>query len=439
MTQDEDLETREFCRFAAVWPDTFSRVRVARRKCLRLALLVVASLVIPMFVGPANAAAPQASNSRSLTVMTRNVYIGTDLGPVFSAPNLPALLAATATAFLNIQATNFPARAEALADEIAAAQPDLVGLQEVEIIRTGPFLNPAPATTVVADYLELLLAALEARGLDYTPVAINVNVDAELPTALLFDVRVTDHDVILVRDRPGHALEISNVREENFATNLVVPTLGGPVALLRGWSAVDVKIRGQRFRLLNTHLEPLSAAVQLAQANELLAGPADTALPLVLLGDFNSRADGTGTPTYATILGAGFTDAWSEAMPGASGFTCCHDANLRNPFPTLDERIDLVLFRGDREGDDADEGGPDDGGGFVARHAEVVGDEPEDRLVASGLWPSDHAGVVVELQAVESDDADWKPLVASVLIPVMVVGRGVDPRTYRFSGGRSAD
>ena len=47
----------------------------------------------------------------------------------------------------------------------------------------------------------------------------------------------------------------------------------------------------------------------------------------------------------------------------------------------------------------------------------VVGDEPADRLVPSGLWPSDHAGVVVELQAIESDDSDWKLLTASILMP----------------------
>lgn len=340
---------------------------------------------------------------RGLTVMTRNVYIGTDLGPIFAAPNFPAFLAATATAFLNVQATNFPARAEALAGEIAAAKPDLVGLQEVEIIRTGPFLDPAPATTVVADYLELLLDALEARGLDYTPVAINVNSDNEIPSALPLDVRVTDSDVILARSRGGPALKISNVQERNFATNLSVTTIAGPVALLRGWSAVDVKFEGQRFRFLNTHLEPFSAAVQLAQANELLAGPADTPQPLIFLGDFNSRADGTGTPTYATLLGAGFTDAWSQAEPGLAGFTCCHEANLLNPLPTLDERIDLVLFRGARYSRKHARGDHDESG-FRAKRAEVVGDEVTDRLVPSGLWPSDHAGVVAKLKVIESDD-----------------------------------
>ena len=333
----------------------------------------------------AGAAYAGDGRGRAVTVMTRNVYIGTDLVPIFAARTPEELLSATATAFRNVQATDFPARAQALAGEIAAARPDLVGLQEVEIIRTGPFADPAPATNVVGDYLELLLASLEARGLEYTPVAINVNADVEAPSALGLDVRATDRDVILVRTRALR--KVKNVQEQNFATNLTLPTLGGPITLLRGWSAIDVKLRGGRVRVLNTHLEPSSAAVQVAQGNELLAGPARTRLPLVFLGDFNSAAAGTGTPTYANLLAAGFTDAWSQAEPGAAGLTCCHASHLLNPAPTLTRRIDLVLLRRGHHKR-----------GFAARSAEVVGDEPADRLVPSGLWPSDHAGVVATLR-----------------------------------------
>ena len=344
--------------------------------------------------GVAVAAEARSGDGRVVTVMTRNVYIGTDLDPIFAARTPAALLSATATAFQNVQATDFPARAQALAGEIDAAQPDLVGLQEVELIRTGPVANAAPATTVVADYLELLLAALRTRGLDYTPVAINVNADVEAPSALGLDVRATDRDVILARGRTVR--KIRNVLEQNFATNLTLPTLGGPITIVRGWSAVDVKLRGRRVRFLNTHLEASSAPVQVAQANELLAGPANTRLPLILLGDFNSPAAGTGTPTYTNLRAAGFADAWTQAEPGAEGFTCCHASDLLNSLPTLNRRIDLILLRGrhrhrerQRERD----------GGFVATSAEVVGDEPADRLDPSGLWPSDHAGVVATLRA----------------------------------------
>lgn len=355
-------------------------------RCVRLVAILIAGGCV--WGGIVASAQARDRSGRVVTVMTRNVYIGTDLDPIFAARTPEALLSATATAFGNVQATNFPARAQALAGEIAAAQPDIVGLQEVELIRTGPVADPAAAATVVGDYLELLLAALEARGLEYTPVAINVNADVEAPSALGLDVRATDRDVILARGRIPR--KVKKVQEQNFVSNLTLPTLGGPITILRGWSAVDVKLRGGRMRFLNTHLEPSSAAVQVAQANELLSGPADTRLPLIMVGDFNSRADGTGTPTYANVLAAGFTDAWSQAEPEATGLTCCHASNLLDPVPTLDRRIDLVLLR--RGHNDR---------GLVAKRAEVVGDEPGDRLVPSGLWPSDHAGVVATLRVTD--------------------------------------
>jgi hypothetical protein len=82
-----------------------------------------------------------SDGGRAVTVMTRNVYIGTALDPIFAARTPEALLSATATAFGNVQATNFPARAQALAGEIAAAQPDLVGLQEGRDHQDRPWLT----------------------------------------------------------------------------------------------------------------------------------------------------------------------------------------------------------------------------------------------------------------------------------------------------------
>jgi hypothetical protein len=49
-------------------------------------------------------------------------------------------------------------------------------------------------------------------------------------------------------------------------------------------------------------------------------------------------------------------------------------------------RIDLVLARAAHPVQ------------IVASRVEVTGDEPSDRDPVSKLWPSDHAGVVVQLQ-----------------------------------------
>jgi endonuclease/exonuclease/phosphatase family metal-dependent hydrolase len=341
---------------------------------------------------------PPGLAAREVTVMSRNVYVGTDLEPTVAAiasGDPSAIIGAVSQAWANVVATNFPERAEALADEIKHARPLLVGLQEVALFRTGEFDsfvgNPTQASHVEYDYLDLLLDALDRRGLHYAPAAVTEEFDAEFPgfTANgLQDIRLTDRDVILARtDVPSWQFRLSNVQEENFVHNVSVPVggTGQSFTFLRGWASVDATVGGRTVRFVNAHLEgesanPLVNAIQVAQANELLAGPATTTLPVILAGDFNSRADGTGTATYAALIGAGFKDAWSATHPRAVGNTWGHDADLRNTTVNLTQRLDLVLYRGD----------------LRALDTELVGEERHDRT-RSGLWPSDHAGIVATL------------------------------------------
>jgi hypothetical protein len=58
-----------------------------------------------------------------------------------------------------------------------------------------------------------------------------------------------------------------------------------------------------------------AAFIQVAQAAELVSGPADTSLPVVMAGDFNSNANSQpslpdNTPTYGNPLACGFSDIW---------------------------------------------------------------------------------------------------------------------------------
>jgi endonuclease/exonuclease/phosphatase family metal-dependent hydrolase len=326
--------------------------------------------------------------SAALKVLTRNIYLGADLAPTFGAPDFNSLIAAVTQVFAMVQATNFPERAKALADEIAAFDPHLVGLQEVTLWRSESPSNLSltpNATTVEYDFLALLLGELEARGKSYAAVATVKNFDAEAPRATpggLQDIRITDHDVMLARtDLPERVFSVGNPQSGNFAAKEVVPLLGVPFPIPRGWTAVDVSLHGAAIRVVNTHLEPFDLDVQAQQGAELLADPLQTTLPTVLLGDLNSAADGGAT--YQTMLDAGFVDAWTTSRGDDPGFTWGHAEDLRNPEPNLTIRIDYVLTRG----------------GLAASSANRVGHEPEDRT-PSGLWPSDHLGVwaVLHLQ-----------------------------------------
>jgi hypothetical protein len=231
--------------------------------------------------------------------------------------------------------------------------------------------------------------------------------DAEFPADTdpgegqnLQDIRLTDRDVILARtDLPKSELKLSNVQEENFATNVSLPigNTGQSITLYRGWGSVDAKVEDGSFRFINTHLESESTdpdvnAIQVKQGKEILNGPANTNLPVILVGDFNSRAGGDGTDTYSKLTDAGFKDAWSLTHPGDPGNTWGHQEDLRNTTAELTQRLDLVLFRdGPRED------------GVCASGADIVGDvlvlDPDDPTNSSGpLWPSDHAGVVETLR-----------------------------------------
>jgi endonuclease/exonuclease/phosphatase family metal-dependent hydrolase len=326
--------------------------------------------------------------------MTRNVYHGVDaeLNRAAAARSFSEFLFATATIFNGYHERNFPERAAALAAEIETTQPDVIGLQEAIMVRKDAPADGArtPAEEISLDYLKVLLDELQAQGLHYSPVVHSINWDIEVPTALGFDLRHTDRIVTLIRTDEGPGFEVLSTDSGHFETNCKLPTAAvGQIEIVRGWTSVDLSVRGKAVRFINTHLDGdcSDPAIQLTQAREILRGPVQEArdkdLPVILLGDLNSKADDTGTPTYAELLepSAGFVDAWTEGG-GGPGFTCCQNDDLRNTETVLSDRRDFVLFRQ---------------GPFKVTDARVVGANPADRT-PSGLWPSDHAGVVAELR-----------------------------------------
>jgi hypothetical protein len=106
-------------------------------------------------------AAPQvpSASDHTVTVMTQNMDEGTDFRLVLTATSFSGLEAAVGATYQEVQASNIPERAAAVAQEIGEAQPALVGLQEATQWLTGSPGSPQ-ATTVVYDQLQSLLDAL---------------------------------------------------------------------------------------------------------------------------------------------------------------------------------------------------------------------------------------------------------------------------------------
>jgi endonuclease/exonuclease/phosphatase family metal-dependent hydrolase len=144
-------------------------------------------------------------------------------------------------------------------------------------------------------------------------------------------------------------------------------------------------VRGKTFRFITTHLDALAPGGEVSgpQAKELLAGPANTSLPVVLAGDMNSGL--TSAPAaYNTLLAGGLSDTWTAAGLGAPPLTCCHLGAgdlVDEPTATYTEDLDHVLTRGD----------------FSVIDEHLVGDTAPSPAPESFIWPSDHAGMVATL------------------------------------------
>jgi endonuclease/exonuclease/phosphatase family metal-dependent hydrolase len=322
----------------------------------------------------------------AITVMSRNMYIGADVDAVIGAlatPDPSDDIAALVNAVTIVTETDFPIRARAMAREIAKNRPDVVGLQEVSKLDLD--LTALGGSAVIhQDFLATLLSELSRRGLHYRVAATVQNTSASPAPG----ISLVDHDAVLIG--PGVQLG-PNVIAQNFVHNIGAVAPG--VTIIRGFIVIDVRVGGRHYTVASTHLESGGAAglnlLRAAQAQELAAAVGD-ASPAILLGDFNDVA---GSPMHQTLLAAGFSDVWGELRPHAQGFTCCHFADLSNPAPDLDQRIDYVFARGLGSRRDP-----------VKGEVHLVGNRSRDKIPgpAFDIWPSDHAGIVANLIALPS-------------------------------------
>src|SRR5690606_6645468 len=81
-----------------------------------------------------------------------------------------------------------------------------------------------------------------------------------------------------------------------------------------------------------------------------------------------------------------FTDQWLRWAPAHTGWTAGLNERVDENPPTWTHRIDMIFGR-------TATGAP-----LGVDRGEITGNELADRDAASGLWPSDHAGVVLRLR-----------------------------------------
>jgi endonuclease/exonuclease/phosphatase family metal-dependent hydrolase len=357
------------------------------------------------------------AKAKVVNAMTRNLYLGADLTPAIEASGLGPFTEAAGKILRDVTANDFPVRARGLAQEILKKKPDLVGLQEVALWRTGPpsletFLNTGAkptASTVRYDYLQELLAQLNkgkgkgGKGKPQYRVAVsNDEFDFEAPAdengvpndgpnkAIAnaeINGRLTMRDVILVRN--GAGVTFKHPRKGHFGNLLTVTVSGVNIVVTRGWTAIDAKVRGSKaFRFVNTHLEAFDDASQVPsiralQARELVApgGPATTKLPVVLVGDLNSDDD-TVEPgdqqAYRELLAAGLRERSTNDPLG-----CCLKSSLLavgagGSTADFDHQVDHVMTRDPKQ--------------VKLKSSSVTGIQPQ-----HGFWDSDHAGLFSSL------------------------------------------
>lgn len=338
-------------------------------------MLAAAVFVLGLATSPAAA----ESDKRVVKVMTYNMDAGTDFLFFFAHPDdLAAAYLATADELAH---SGFDTRAARLADRIAEEKPYLVSLQEATV--WDYITNSGSRIQLLADQLELLMAALEERGLHYRIVAVQPLTNLMLPLGYNFNFHFLDQNAILARTDLGHAeLSLSNARQAQFLT--ASEPLPG-FRQVNGWMSVDAKIRGKSVRFFGTHLAtPLFSGdpVQGAQGTELIEIVSGSPFPVVIAGDFNSDLSGLGlgpdqTPTASAIAAAGYADTWTTVHQAWEGLTWplfWEDINAGvYPDGAPVERIDLIFEKG-----------------LEVLDAQAVG-------VSERPYPSDHAGVVATL------------------------------------------
>jgi len=356
-------------------------------------------------VEPDFARVEQGWERSSFDVYTQNVYLGGNTGSLFDPDVIAdpvALLTAVNTFWAEVQISDVAGRMSEIAEEIAAQDPEVVGLQEVlQFVTLGPDFQPDGSGYI--DFLAAFEQAIADQGLPYVKAVEQAGTSSALPLGIDFGtgqvtqyLGFTDRVVIFTRTD----VDVSGSDSGTYA--YYVPVAPN-VDIKRAWARVTTSHEGVTHNFVTTHLESQRVRpVNEAQGMELIAMTTALDGVTIVTGDLNSDAagmegDASYTETYGNLIGAGFADVWDLAPHSRTdpGYTCCQADDLRNVTSELDERIDFVLVRSTA--------GPIPGDDLRRGHfrLDVVGDRPSD-MTAGGLWPSDHAGLAGSIRRADA-------------------------------------
>lgn len=407
----------------------------------RLIALFTALLFVPVI--PVHAEEPYR-----ITVMSRNLYLGADVGVALDLiPNFPK-----AAQFMwdQVKKTDFATRAPKLARESAQDRPEIIGVQEATIWYCKKDLLSDKVE--VFNFLDQFISATKASGVGYSLATAN-GVEAFNPgysiAAIPYVTKVRDPEVfnpifgqdtascgftigdaLLVRDDvKDRIIQVGNT--EYDATYSIVPTL---MTIYRGYTWADFKVQDSVVRLITTHLESIwdenKVPNSALQAQQLVADLKDAKMPIVIMGDFNAdyrdpRPQGEPNPgeqpvtsetcptpggakcnAYSTMIEAGFENASPDAK-NPRYFTWGASALLNGPDKkrALDakkfgnqygftDRLDYIFTKNV----------------YATVSSKIIGNVWPD---GSGVWdcgkdkcfPSDHAGVVATIELPRSAGA----------------------------------
>lgn len=254
----------------------------------------------------ASMATPAYAADQPLTVMSRNIYLGADVGVAMEL--IPDFSAAAQFMWSQVQATDFTKRAPVLAAEVIAADADVVGLQEATHWYCKK--NLWSKKVIVFDFTKEFLAATKAAGSEYVLASKDgvdaLNIGYSIP-AIPYLTMVEDPgtfqplfgsdkaacgfeigDAIVVKkDLADKVIQVGNT--EYDISYSIIPKI---MTIYRGYTWIDFDHNGSKVRIISTHLESLWDSGKVPnsalQAQQLIEDLAETTMPVVVIGDFNA-------------------------------------------------------------------------------------------------------------------------------------------------------